>query len=55
MKKNNYTQPTMEILELDIQSDIMTASGLVPPVENVPQTLIQTGTELQETDYSVFE
>ena len=57
MRKINYTQPTIEVLELDIQNDIMTLSGeVIPPVEEqVPQQLEQTGMEVQVTDYAIFQ
>jgi len=54
--KKIYTQPIIEVLELDIQNDIMTASGVViPPEQQQPQELVQTGVELEVANYAIFK
>ena len=56
MKKNLYTQPTLEVVEFDVQ-DIITASGeVIPPFSNPEvQTLLTEGPKAVEVGYDVFQ
>ena len=56
MKKNMYTQPTLEVVEFDVQ-DIITVSGeVLPPYSNPEiQTLMIEGPQVEEVSYDVFQ
>jgi len=55
MKKNMYTQPTLEVVEFDVQ-DIITASGDMPPFSNPEiQQLNTEGPKAVEVEYDVFQ